>query len=163
MIRARVLLFAILLGSLAVIAGCQTTASFFQGKQVLQEEAVELRKAADEGTWETFDLKIRYRVSLDHGLMGISGKADFSHHYKYNYELLYDLNLYLLLLDAEYRVVETRRVRFVPPLDIESSFLFEEQLNVPPDIAAFSFAYDGSAREGARDGWGGSSFWHHPK
>lgn len=163
MVRIKALLFALLLGGVAVVVGCQSTATFFQGQQVLQQEAVMVQNVAADGTWSTFDLEIQYRVGVDKSLMRISGQAELSDHYKHNYALLYDLNLYLLLLDDEFRVVETRRVRFVPPLDIERSFQFDEQLSLPPGIAAFSFAYDGDAREGSRDGWSGSSFWHRPR
>lgn len=161
--QARALLVVLLLGSVLTLLACQSMSAFYQGRQPQAEHVVALTSSAEERVWSTFDLSIHYRVERVDGSGRVFGHVEMSDHYKINYEKLWSLDVYLLLLDEESRVVETRRVSWGVRDDIEDELDFDEQLTLPPNVVAFSFAYEGVAREMSSEAGGSSSFWLRPR
>jgi len=144
------------------ITACQGGRALYQGKQVVQERRVVLAPDSATGVWETFDVVVRYAYSLDAGRMSLVGSVTVSEHYQLTYEILEKLELDLVLLDREARVVASRELDIGRPLGQLWQMEFDEQFALPDGVESFSFAYDGKVRGGGHDRPESASFWLVP-
>lgn len=152
-----------LLAALLILPGCQSTSSFYFGKQVDPEHVIPLPGGVENDKWSTFDLTITYSYTEDENIYNVNGQVELSDHYRMNYTSLRRLDVYLLFLDNHSTVLETARLASSYTHDLEASIPFTVRLPIPKNAVAFSFAYDGDAKDS--DGKKGSvySFWHLPK
>ena len=135
-------------------SGCQSTKSFYKGRQAAPEYIVPLAGTSTNAQWKSFDLEMSYSHEERGDSFQISGQVKLSDHYKITYERLEDLELYLLILDSDSLVIKAARLITHHPYYIEAVLPFKTSLSLPPGAVAFSFAYDGVVREA---GVGGSS------
>jgi len=163
MIKTRQLLILVSTLLLATLFGCQSTSTFYRGLAVAPEYIVPIPGGATNERWETFDLSIVFSYTENNRKFDITGKTRMSEHYQMNYGTLTRLDVYLLFLDHNLRVVKTARLHTTTNSDTESVMPFDQSLTIPDDAASFSFAYDGVALESGDKKRSPHFFWLRPK
>ena len=155
----------VIVAMMTFMTGCQSVSTYYQGRTVAEEDLIPLSEVVESGQWSTFDMTINYNYENKGDDLHIGGQVKLSNHYTMNYAYLERLSVYLVFLDNDARVLKTARLANTPSFRINLPMPFSIQLPVPDEATAFSFAYDGSAREsGGGKGKGQAShFWHLPK
>lgn len=142
-----------------VAAGCAGLSSSFTGSKVSSAPIVPIKQVDSAASrWQTFDINIDYIFKRQDDVFDISGVAALSDHYELNYESLRDLRVFLFLLDADARVLQAVPVARSLTTDLDEKLDFKVSLKAPTGFAAFSFGYDGQAK----DQRGGTSFYNLP-
>ena len=147
---------------LPALSGCQNTATLYLGKQVAAEEIVPIPGGVAKETWQTDDLTLQYGYQEDGDHLNISGQVTLADQYSAIYHKLSRLDIYLVFLDHDSRVLATAVLLRNSTYTFDETIKFAERLVMPSDAVSFSFAYDGSAVEFGKNG-NQISFWHHPK
>jgi len=161
--RKSLLLSAIALGVLLLgIAGCQSTATLYQGKLVAPEDVIPIPGGVQNETWSTSDLTLRYGYQENGNNLHITGQVDIADQYSEIYDKLSRLDIYLVFLDHNTRILATAVLLRNQTYSFDETISFDTQLFIPPGAVAFSFAYDGTALEFEKRRTP-ISFWHHPK
>jgi len=146
-----------------MVAACLGGDARYRGRLVAPEHRVSLADDRGTGLWETFDMAIRYEYLREGDSMTLSGVVTLSEHYQLSYDFLKKLDLELVLLDRDSRVVMTRDLDVGRPLGVDWQVNFTEQVPVTETVAAFSFAYDGVVRGDGEDHGGAVNFWLIPR
>jgi len=149
--------------AVVLVVGCYGGATPYLGKHVAAEHVVALAPGQATGTWETFDVAVRYAYTLDGGRLNLTGSVTVADHYQMTYEQLKRFELELVLLDSDARVLKTYDLDVGLPLGILWQMDFERQFALPDGVTAFSFAYDGAARGAGEDSGDGANFWLTPR
>ena len=161
--RKSLLLSAIALSILLLgIAGCQSTATFYQGKLVAPEDVIPIPGGVENELWSTSDLTLRYGYQENGNNFHITGQVDIADQYSEIYNKLSRLDIYLVFLDHNSRVLATAVLLRNQTYTFDENISFDAQIIIPPGAVAFSFAYDGTALEFEKRSIP-ISFWHHPK
>ena len=160
----RRLLLMIVVALSLTLGACIGTGVFYVGKGVKAEHAVALEEAIQqEATWETFDLTVNYRAVQEGDVLEMKGEVKLSQHFTMNYARLSRLDVYVLALDKDLRVLESSRLNLRPTIELEYPIGFTASLPLPSDTTSISFAYNGVAREGGTRDGGTSAFWLLPQ
>ncbi len=139
-----------------MLSGCKSLSSFYQGYTSQNPSNTALvNNAAQQGRWETFDLRLDYQAALQDQLLDINGSITFSNFHQINAVHVERLDVYLFFIDAEAKVLRTERISGSQHTSADDSISFAKQLQVPPGAKAISFGYEGITRE---DGDGGDPF-----
>ncbi len=147
----------------ATLAGCQSVSTYYQGHIVAPEDVLPLQDSSTDREWSTFDMTITYSTRQTGEYFNINGQATLSDHYTMNYSYLERLEIYLVLLDQDSTVIETRRLANSQTYRLEYPVSFSVQLPLAASVSAFSFAYDGTVRESGKLKDGTVPFWHLPR
>jgi hypothetical protein len=133
---------------LAIASGCVQIATMYNGHPVNQVPIVTLEDGGpNAGRWQTFDLSIDYKYTLQNGNLDISGKITPSDFYQMNYSMFWSLDVYVFAVDQASRVVETSRVLALGGVGTGQSFDFSQQFKLPAGTTGLSFGYDGVAKD----------------
>ena len=134
--------------ALVVAAGCVATADLFKGHPVTKVPVVALEKGGpNAGRWETFDLAIEYKYTLNNGILELSGQVIPSAFYRQNFASFRQLTVYAFALDQDNRVLETMQLIFLGGVGTDENFAFSKRFQAPAGASKLSFGYDGEARE----------------
>ena len=135
------------LSLLFVMAGCVPTAELYIGRAVTNAPIIKLEKDANvSGTWQTFDVTINYRYQADGDIIELAGQGELSQHYQLVYDGVRSLRVYLFLLDADGRVLETIEIPAFM-ISTEDKFAFKNTFRINQSMRGFSFGYRGVATE----------------
>lgn len=141
------ILVVLLLSANLVFVGCVPTAELYVGKYVTAAPIIQLQDATNvSGSWQTFDMTINYSYSTDGDIIELAGQGELSQHYQLVYAGVRSLRVYLFLLDADARVLETIEI---PALltSTEDKFTFNKSFRVSESFQGFSFGYRGVATD----------------
>lgn len=103
-------------------------------------------EAAQEGTWQTFDVVVDYRYRSTGDTLEISGTASLGQHYRDLYERLTKLEVYLFLLDDTARVLQSKQIGQVLASHTDAELTFTETLPLAPGVTRIAFGYEGRVR-----------------
>ncbi len=150
----------LILALLVISAGCQTVGYSELGRTVPAQDQVAILEQQQNGSWRSRDLTVDFRYARNQGTMELSGTVYFDDHLVYNYNLLRDFHMNVLLLDGAGKVlgtypVTTQRGDFSP-------IPFRSRIAVPSSAVAVAFSYDGIAVEIDREGGSPFHFWLSP-
>jgi hypothetical protein len=130
-----------------VLGGCLG----FRGFLVPEAYRITIPSSGEElGTWQTKDLSLSYRYSMQQGKLKISGEAFL---YKYNIDYFF---MHAYFLDAEGRVIDSAPI-------LSSGWggrlTFTTEKSIPAGAATFALGYTGQVtiRE-----FGSIPFWDYP-
>ncbi len=141
---SKLLVLLLLCLALASLVACQSVGSFFVGRSVEPNLRVPLTAASPQtGTWQTFDLTIRYSVRKHADSLDISGHAELGEHYQTLYTRLKRLDVYLFFLNSDAQVLETVALSSGLSSDINQQMRFNHSLRLPPGTTDISFGYRG--------------------
>lgn len=147
------------LSLILVTAGCAGLSSSFAGNKVSNAPIVSIKQGGQETSrWQTFDLITDYNYKYEGDVFEISGVAVLSDHYSMTYDSLKDLRVFIFLLDADARVLESAQIARSLTSNLDEKLSFNVALKAPPGLASFSFGYDGQVLEQR----GGRSFYNLP-
>ncbi len=138
--------------SALVLSGCVQTSMMYRGHLASPENVVALQKGKTiTGSWDTFDIKIRYEYVQDGDVLEIKGQTALGDSYQSIYTHLRFLDTYLLFLDEDSRVLLTVELASSLNHDIDNFFRFSQKfsrsLELPPGTASFTFGYRGEVCE----------------
>jgi len=125
-------------------SACAETAMRYHGNKVATADVVAiLEQGPHRNSWTTFDISIEYEYSQSGDTFKIAGEAVLGDHQRNIYHLLKNLSVYLFILDADSRVIET--VSLVNALNekTDASMNFDLLLHKPSSAAGISFGYTG--------------------
>ena len=127
-----------------IITACEQTTTRYLGALADKKEAVALiQGAVTNQAWKDLYISVDYSYKRDGNHLGMKGVLSFTHSSQANYERVRDLKLKLFFLDKNLQVVEYFDVGRILNGDIERQLEFMETFNLPTDITAFTFGYDG--------------------
>lgn len=132
---------------MALTLGCQSTSTFFVGEKVKNPNLLVPLSANKQqsGTWQTFDLIINYSIEKGQDSLTLAGQAQFTQHYRTVYNRVRRMDLFLLFLDEESRVLKTVKLpTFFTRIEDVSPIRTTQPL--PSGTRAISFAYSGVVR-----------------
>jgi len=161
-------LLALLLG---MVVACQGRFLSYQGAVAKQESRIALLEGGQHtDTWKTRDLSIRYRYQRDQGNAELSGTVELDKSLGRSFSTLEYLILWVHLLDAEGRVLESKGVLTSEYRHMVRKLPFKRSLELPPGTTAIAFSYTGRVRDGggagrvSGDAGDGDSwdFWMYP-
>lgn len=145
---------------LVVLASCQPFAHRYTDRYYDSSATMPLTMGEpQEGTWETFELTVRYRYQLA-GELQISGTATLGRHYRDLYERIKRLDFYLFLLDDTSKVLETLRLGQAIGAETDTVLRFTETIALPPGTNRIGFGYEGRVVAGDPDP-GNNSDWFY--
>ncbi|MDT8419434.1 MAG: hypothetical protein RQ754_03300 [Desulfuromonadales bacterium] len=149
---------SLLLLGILLVAGCQTTETFFLGYRADHDRTVPL--ITTDGSWKSFDLNLTYRMEAETGRLNITGTLDFSLYHQLNSAMINRLALYLFFLDDQNQVLQATNLLSTLHADPATSFPFAANVAVPPGSRAIAFGYEGqSSEDGGKElGGAGASF-----
>ena len=131
----------------ALTLGCQSTSTFYVGEKV-EKPNLRVPLSANKqqsGTWQTFDLIINYSIEKGQDSLTLTGQVQFTQHYRTVYNQVQRMDLYLLFLDEESRVLKTVALpTFFTGIEDISPIKTTQPL--PSGTRAISFAYAGVVR-----------------
>lgn len=137
---------------LTLVAGCVATSALYIGKPVKAQQVVRLPAGVPQsGTWETFDMSINYQALVDGDVLELFIQGSLTQHYQILYNGVRGLRVYLFLLDADNRILETLLLP-VSLTHAEDRFQRRQYVKVSSAVKGFSFGYSGFAYE-----WDGST------
>jgi hypothetical protein len=138
--------------SLVSIVACQGSLFSYRGRTVEPDRRIDLLEGGlHEGSWQTFDLTIEYQYEKKADKLQLSGVAELSDHYKYNYESLDNFYLTAFFLDIEGKVLEGKLVLNAITSEPDDKFSFKKSLEIPPGTVSISFHDMFQVREALRD------------
>lgn len=141
-------LLPLLISCLAVLAGCQSVATYHAGSRVAAGDSVAMQVGGPhQDVWESFEMVIPYTYERRGDLLEISAAARLGDHYRWLYTRLNRLHLYLYFLDAENVVVSTALLTSTFRQPAYDLIEFRRTLTVPARAVAFSFGYEGAVSE----------------
>jgi len=145
-------LFLMVLSCLIVLAatGCVNTATMYKGNKLPNVPVVSLEEGGQHvGIWQTFDFSMDYRYTQDKGTLDISGSLMPSAFYQMNFGTLTQLIVYFFFVDKDARVLDTAIIIEGGGFDVDRGipWALRSPIPVPVGATAFSFGYQGSARE----------------
>ena len=161
-------LLALLLG---MVVACQGRFLSYQGAVAKQESRIALLEGGQHtDTWKTRDLSIRYRYQRDQGNAELSGTVELDKSLGRSFSTLEYLILWVHLLDAEGRVLESKGILTSEYRHMVKKLLFKQSMELPLDTTAIAFSYRGRVRDvggsgrtvedaGDGDSW---DFWIYP-
>jgi uncharacterized protein YceK len=126
--------------------GCQSTSSFYQGKQLEPNTVVPITETKKSDKWSTFALTITFDQEKNDNLFSISGEIELSDHYQMNYTSLERLNVLILFVDNNSQVLQADRLFNNHSGSLDDTFTFNRQLPVSERATGYSFSYDLAAR-----------------
>jgi len=129
---------------LVSLSACQTISTPpFQDRYYDSQATIPLVSgAAQQGTWQTFDMVVDYRYLAD-GSIEVSGTAALGRHYQDLYVRLRTLDLYLFLLDDAAMVLTSRKIGQALATGTDMVLSFAETMPLPPDASQLAFGYEG--------------------
>jgi hypothetical protein len=140
------------LTALVSIVACQGSLFSYRGRTVEPDRRIDLLEGGlHEGSWQTFDLTIEYQYEKKADKLQLSGVAELSDHYKYNYESLDNFYLTAFFLDIEGKVLEGKLVLNAITSEPDDKFSFKKSLEIPPGTVSISFHDMFQVREALRD------------
>ena len=141
---ARLYLVFFAISSLLFIAGCTRPVSqFFHGWHV--ENAAVLKNV--EGTWETYDVSIRFTSVKSQDLISFSGDVVLTPNYQLLYDQLRFFNVYLFFVDDSQAVLKTVALLSSVNDSAETVMRFDVSSEVPEGTASMALGYSGSVYE----------------
>lgn len=167
-ILSRIGLLALLLG---MAVACQGRFLSYQSAVAKQESRIALLEGGPHtGSWKTRDLSIRYRYQRDQGNVELSGTVELDKSLGRSFPTLEYLTLRVHLLDAEGRVLGSKRLLTSEYRHMVRKLPFKQSMELPPGTTAIAFSYRGRVRDvggsgrtledaGDGDSW---DFWIYP-
>jgi len=133
----------VLLMFFASMIACQSRLFSYRGRTIEPDRRMDLLvDGSYEGSWETFDLTINYRYEKKAETLQLSGVAELSDYYKFNYAALRNFFLTLFFLDNKGKVQESELVLNASSLNFDDRFTFNKSLEIPHGISSIAFHYD---------------------
>jgi len=141
--------------SLVSIVACQSSLFSYRGRTVEPDRRIDLLEGGPhEGSWHTFDLTIEYQYEKKADKLQLSGVAELSDHYKYNYETLDHFYLTVFFLDIEGKVLDSKLVYNAISSYLDDEFYFKKNLEIPSNAVSITFHDLIGVRELVRNGRG---------
>lgn len=142
----------ILIIFLVSITACQGGLFSYRGRIVEPDKRLALSEGGPhKGSWQTFDLMVDYQYEQKAGKLHLSGVAELSYHYKANYDNLDHFYLTVFFLDTEGKVLDSELVLNAISSDLDETFPFEKNLEIPSNSVSIAFHDMIGVREGNRD------------
>jgi hypothetical protein len=142
----------ILIVFLVIITACQGGLFSYRGRIVEPDKRLALSEGGPhKGSWQTFDLMVDYQYEQKAGKLHLSGVAELSYHYKANYDNLDHFYLTVFFLDTEGKVLDSELVLNAISSDLDETFPFEKNLEIPSNSVSIAFHDMIGVREGNRD------------
>jgi len=133
---------------LVLLAGCVATPELFHGWKMDKEHILSITSnSQNESQWKTFDVELDYRVKKSGNVLNIEGTASLSQHYQLMYAQVNNLQIYLFLVDAKGRVVETVSLATLMFGSTEDRLDFSRTVGLSDDVTGIAFGYRGVASE----------------
>ena len=128
---------------LVSMIACQSRLFSYRGRTIEPDRRMNLMvDGSYEGIWETFDLTINYRYEKKAETLQLSGDAELSDHYKFNYAALRNFFLTLFFLDDKGKVQESELLLNASFSNIDDRFTFNKSLEIPRGTSSIAFYYD---------------------
>lgn len=134
----------LLLLSLVVIAGCQTTTGFYRGARADDETVVSLQKIGqDEHHWQDLYVRLDFRTQQQGGEILFDGVFTFANFPRMNLARVDDFKLKLFFLDRDQLVLDYFDIYRTFGGSLEEEMLISRSLLMPAGTVAFAFGYEG--------------------
>ncbi len=165
-------MFTAVLGSLLILAGCQTGLVNGPGSRIRNGYGITIGQgAATGGTYQSDDLLVRYQYRVDNSVLTISGEMQLKDSIRMNFLQVNRFNLGIVFGDARGCLLGGRSLVSRSHFDVDDPVAFQGRIPLPPGTAQMAFTYQGSASEGPRGAYGRRSmggdgqeitFWEYP-
>jgi hypothetical protein len=143
------------LTALVGIVACQGSLFSYRGRTVEPDRRIDLLEGGPhEGSRQTFDLTLEYQYEKKAAKLQLSGVAELSDHYKYNYASLAHFYLTAFCLDIEGKVLAGKLVLNAVSADLDHKFSFKKSLEIPPGTVSIAFDHMLGVREEVTNGRG---------
>ena len=140
---------------LVSIAACQSGLFSYRGRIVESDRRLALSEGGPhKGLWQTFDLTMEYQYEQKAGKLHLSGVAELSDHYKANYEILNHFYITVFFLDIEGKVLDSELVLNAISSDLDDTFSFKKNLEIPSNTVSITFHDVIGVREAVTNGRG---------
>ena len=125
---------------LVSLAACQSGLFSYRGRIVEPDKRLALSEGGPhEGSWQTFDLTVEYQYEQKAGKLHLSGVAELSDHYKVNYDILNHFYVTVFFLDIEGKVLDSELVLNAISSDLDDTFSFKKNLEIPSNAVSITF------------------------
>lgn len=140
-----------------LLAGCQSTETFYRG-YLADNQSVAPLMAEAQGSWQTIDIDLNYHTEKIDEMLNISGTIDFGLYHQLSSSRINRLNFHLFFLDNEAKVLQTASLARALYAQPETQLYFDTSLPVPSGAQSIAFGYEGKAQEdgGSKGGSAGS-------
>ncbi len=140
------MIIGLMVGFLMMSVSCSSTLFNYQDTVVKEEFRIALeRDGAGEGAWETRDVSLRCQYKESDGRLELTGEVRIADHLRNSYDVVEFFHLTLLFLDAEGRVVGSKRHSLAPFRKDTWEYPIKWSVDAPENARAISFGYNGKA------------------
>jgi hypothetical protein len=127
---------------LILVSGCATPSSQSLG-DIVSKPVIGLQPGGPHsGLWKTFDINIDYGYKFSGDIFSITGFATLSDFYVMKYSRLNDLQVYLLFLDGNSRVLESNLLARDLSGKINTKLELNKSFKAPAGSVNISFEYN---------------------
>jgi len=143
----------LLLLFISTLVACQSSFFSYRGATTKQESRIALLEGGPHlGFWKTKDLSMHYHYLRNPDNLELSGVIELADSLQYNFTALEYLFLQVNLLDAEGKVLESKRVFTSDYRHMIKKLSFKRSLKLPTGTTAIAFSYTGRVMEGGGTG-----------
>ena len=128
------------------LIGCQTMPVSYSGQTVPSSKQVPLVQSGESsGEYTTEDLEITFKYLRNGNTLDISGNIYFGDRLKYSFLRIGDFHADVLFVDRAGRAMEAQGLITSAMSSSDDPVSFSRTMVIPPDGAAMSFSYSGTA------------------
>ena len=149
------------------LAGCQTGALSFQGREVRPENRILFPvEGTGTGSWQTRDMTIEYQLITKGNGIHLTGTLFWANHIRFNYNNM-RISLRANFFDDQNMITGGQAIPLIGFWRLEETLQLDVLLNTSPTDKGLAFSYSGRASDGGtnRRGKGDAidfSIWHVP-
>ncbi len=154
----------LLLFSLVLLAtGCQPTTTRYLGATADRGDVVRLSNLqGEQQRWQDTYVTIDYTARQQGAQLALDGSFAFSLSPQLNYTQVRDFKVKFFLLDKDLKVVAYQEIVRTLGTDLEDVVPFSYKFDLPENVVALTFGYEGYFRD-SDEGGGGGSVLKYPK
>ena len=113
-------------------------------------------------TWQSDDISMNYSYHLKSNQLTLSGTAKFTNHIIYNFDILDEFQLSVLLLDSNGKILEMKGLYSASNQQKPDGFSFNRTITMSENTKEIAFTYTGSVQEEGNQGNISTQFWKLP-
>jgi hypothetical protein len=156
-------LFLLLFALVPLVVGCQQTTTRYLGATAAREDVVRLSTLqGEQQRWQDTYVTIDYTVKQQGGKLALDGTFAFSFSPQINYTQVLDFKVKFFLLDKDLKVVAYQEIVRTLSTHLEDTAPFSYTFDLPENVVALTFGYEGYFRD-SDEGGGGGSVVKYPK
>jgi len=134
----------IVLISILILSGCQTTAGYYKGAKADEDTIIALAGAGEEmQNWKDLHADIDYLVTRQGDQLKIEGTLGFAGYPLQMMASVKDFKLKLFLLDQDGRVLDYFDLQRTVSRSLDNKTPFSKSFITPAGTVAMSFGYEG--------------------